>query len=115
MTTRIRYDDDPGLANFFHDDRDIRTWICNCGAPLVVTWSTSSDIEVDGPIVPETCLTNHWQVECHGGHVVLLCHEIEGVDTSGDTFEPPTTEQIVTAPGMAFIEDIAAWKMKVGR
>ena len=85
------------------------TWLCRCDAEVSVTWTASCSLyDSDDPIIAADAITDRWQVECHAGHVLLLCHEWAGVDESGDTFPAPTTAQIVER--LASPEDVAAWR-----
>lgn len=84
-------------------------WLCRCGEEVVVSWSASCALyDTEEPITPDGALTAQWQVECHAGHVLLLCHEVAD-DESADTYEPPTTLQVVRR--LATPADIAAWQV----
>ena len=83
-------------------------WLCRCGEEISVVWRANCSLyDNDDPIKPEDANSDWWHVECHGGHVLLLCHELAD-DESGDTFPPPTTSDIVER--LASAEDVAAWR-----
>lgn len=108
--TRIQWAQDPELVDFFDGQR--MAWVCNCGQPLTVVWRASCAL-YDGPIAVDGAISNHWQLECYAGHVLLMADELQ--PENEETFDPPTVEQIVTFDGMAYVEDVFAWQVYVQR
>lgn len=89
-------------------DRGFMDWQCYCGAEVTVEWSSfCSLLDTDETITPDGANASWWKLACHNGHVLLSAHELSD-DDSADTFEAPTTAQIVERLGSP--EDVAAWR-----
>lgn len=90
-------------------EHSFMAWLCHCGAEVSVVWSNACpllDVDNDEAISEALATSASWQIECHDGHVLLLCHELAD-DQCADTFAAPTTREVVER--LASPEDVAAW------
>lgn len=83
-------------------------WRCYCDADVSLVWSSScSLLDTDDTIEARDRNADSWRLECHQGHVLLVCHELSE-DESADTYPAPTTREIVERLGLP--EDVARWR-----
>lgn len=89
-------------------DHGFKAWLCYCDAEVDVIWTTATPLfDADEPIGPENATSGEWELTCHNGHTLLVCHQLSD-DYGGDVFAAPTTTEIVKR--LATAEDIAAWQ-----
>jgi hypothetical protein len=93
-------------------DHGFYEWRCYCGAEVAIIWHTSGSLldAEDGLLTlvgPDAANSSSWEVECHNGHTLLICHEMDG-DGCADNYEPPSTQRI--AQFLASREDVKRWQ-----
>jgi len=54
-------------------------WRCKCGADVSVIWHSACGLytSTDELIEATDADASSWKLECHDGHVLLLCHELD--------------------------------------